>query len=145
MNSKEMYEAHNVVENSQFDECCNCGEHSPIMHESEKWNGDICFACYEKEEPFRKEMQVVKKMAYNNEEMYKATTLNKNEKELLLESQDKEFWHKIHNFVQKENGVICGGLMKEQLEKTGTWEILWYITRAGFHGVPMTDEFIDNL
>ena len=46
MNSKEMYEAHKVVVNSQFDECCNCGEHSPIMHESEKWNGDICFACF---------------------------------------------------------------------------------------------------
>tara|TARA_R110002126_G_scaffold284754_2_gene434678 strand:+ start:1450 stop:1689 length:240 start_codon:yes stop_codon:yes gene_type:complete len=58
MNSKEMYEAHNVVENSQFDKCCNCGEHSPIMHESEKWCGDICFVCYVKEELLRKEKKI---------------------------------------------------------------------------------------
>ena len=107
--------------------CACCEQDSPIMHESVKWCGDICYSCFKNEEPFR---QKQKEEDEKFNKMYKEKQEEKHigegvyvESDDEEEEEEEEIYPRMFDFVDLF-GDSRGKKLRKQIFKTNEYKII---------------------
>jgi hypothetical protein len=58
---------------------------------------------------------------------------------MLSNHEEEKNFKKINNFLKKNNALAINGMIKEQIEKKGYWDKLWYVNRVGIHCINVED------
>ena len=56
-----------------------------------------------------------------------------------MQPEEEENYEKINNFLKKNNAMVVNTMIKEQIEKKGYWDKLWYVNHVGIHCINVED------